>query len=247
MKKIIFPLLGLLMLGSSGCYNKTPGDRFDNYLGLVAIVDYDFFLNQPVLKTPIGTLVAPQLKGYFHDQIFTGDALFCNYITINRDNQPSEEYTIIWDLDCVIVNKEPLQATERGESESDDYTEPVEDLATYDMIGNVAFMWLYHTAPGFQLYNYEMTYDPDEKPMYDPDDGALITTVYVRAKENGKDNNSITTFYRWCAFDFNNFIMAKKDSETKLKIKIKLKIGKEDGKDVYKDWNDEEPIKLKIE
>lgn len=246
MKKMILPLLGLLMFGLSGCYNKEPGDRYDDYYNLAAIVGYDFDVNQPTLKTRAGLLLSPQLKEFFLDKIFTGDALFCNYISINRDNQPIEEHTMIWDLDCIILSKVTLQATEGGESASEDFTAPIEDLDAFDMIGNVAFLLLFHTAPGFQTYFYEMTYDPEEEPTYDPDDGAEITTIYIRAKENGTDNNSITTFYRLCAFDFNNYVKAKKDSETKLKIFIKLKTGEEDGKDVYRDWGGN-PLDLRIE
>jgi len=238
MKKIILPLISLLILILLSCNKKEPEDNIKEYQGLIAIVGYDFDVFSPTLNTKIGLLTAPQLDKYFHSNLKTSDVLFCEYIIINEDNQPREGYTLVWDLFFYLLDKVKLQATDGGERTSDDFWAPIDDVAAYDMFGNVAVMWLYHTAPGFQQYDYEMTYDPEEE--------VEITTVYIRAKEREKDNNTITSIRRWCAFDLNDFIKEKKGSENKLEINIKFKIGEKDGEDIYKDW-DKNPIELKID
>ena len=228
----------MLMLGLSGCNRKTE-EHFERYEGLVGVIGYDFSVSSTTLKTRLGMMAAPQLDRFFSASLFNEDVVLCEWLDINQDVQPWPGFTVVWDLFFHILDKKIMAATEGGKSASDEYIAPIDDVASYDMVGNFAVLWIFHTAPGFQRYHYEMTYDPDEE--------AAITTVYIRAKEDDvKDNNAVTTFRRWCAFDMNAFVKAKKSADNKLMINIRFKTGEADGEEVWKDWEGN-PLELKVE
>ena len=238
MKKLVFSFLGIFILGLSGC-KRDKGDTYDYYPPYMpAIVGYNFDLSSPTLITSQGTFIAPQLGSVFYYQLFTGDALLVD-IVVNRDQQPSEEYTVVWDLTYSIVMNETPQATDGGVSAADDFDAPIDDMSAYDMVKNVAFLFFFHTAPGFQQYFYEMTYDPEQAANDD------VPVVYFRAKKDGEDKNETVSFRRICAFDMDDFIKTYKKSENELKIHVKFKIGEEDGKEIFKDWEGN-PLTLKI-
>ena len=224
--KNIFFFLSIIMLVLSGCSNK--GDEIVAYT-CPAIVGFDSDVtNQPTLLTPYGTYIAPELQEVFLYYLNKGDALLVTY-EINYDNQLSEDYTIVHNLDWVKVNNESLKATVGGESVTGDFDAPILSVNPYVRLGGVLFVIFAHSSAQNQPYLYEMTYDYT--------DMSEIPTVYFRAKEAELNTSLIPIYPNAAAFDMSNFLMSNVDSENKVKINIKVKTGKDDdGKDVYSDF-----------
>ena len=241
MKRIIFSILGILIIGLTTCRKKVDdGDHYSTYYGIAAIVGYDADLRSPMLLTSsLGTLIAPQLIDVFYYYLNNGDALLANFV-INEDQQYSTEYIVLSDLKCELVDKETPQATDGGGFANFDFIAVIDSIAPYDMVNNVAFFVFCHTAPVLQQYKYEMTYDPEQAVADD------IPTVYFRAKEDGKDDvNKAGVFQRLCAFNLNDFVETYKNSKNELEINIRFFAGRVNGEDVYTDWK-HNPLELKV-
>jgi len=235
MKRIIFPILGVLLIILSTCKKKTE-DEYSYLLNIAAVLGYDLDFQSPVLLTSKGTYIAPQLR---NDFLYLGNgATILASIEFNKNEQISSEYIILSDVVYDLVDKVLPQATAGGGFYDYDFINVIDSIAPYDMVSNVGFFIFFHTAPVLQQYNYEMTYDSDQAAAED------IPTVYFRAKENGKDDvNKTGVFQRICAFNLNNFVETYKNSENKLEINIKFFTGREDGVDIYKDWK-HNPLEL---
>ena len=228
MKKIF--LLSILMLGFWGCKKeKVESDDIEVFLDVPAIAKYNFSLEKPTLITPFDTFIAPQL---LNDNLFyalEGAPLLVTYF-INNDQQPFEKYTTLWgDLGVTKLKMEMIQATDGGESETGDFDVAIEKIQPYGMISNIAFFYFIHNIFGTYLV-YEMTYDPE--------DTAEIPTVYFRAKKSETGIRPIEPFIYFCTFDLNDFLVERRKTEKKIKVNIKFKTGTEDGKDVYKNCDD---------
>jgi hypothetical protein len=243
MKKFLIPLLCILILGLSNCKkNKTEDIR--DYM-LPAIVGYNFDLNHVTLKTPIETFLAPQLDQYFIFDLEDGDPLWV-YLSVNYDQQPFEGHIGAFYVEYLKIRKETPQATNGGESTTDDFGAPIEIFDAIAMIndkhfGNsVAFFLFTHTVHGSNSFIYEMTYDPDETS----DDHTY--SVYFRAKKDVAGVKPLDPFKYLCAFDLRDFLLEKRDAENKVKINIFFKTGEKDGEDIYDEYI-HNPLELDFE
>ena len=126
MKKIIFPFLGICMFVLSGCFKTGPNVNY--YSEEPAIVGLsDSF--QPTLITQFGTFIAPDLQSKIFSDVMEGDALLTQF-SVNLDQQP---YTAS-DLEYFKIEKEYPRATTGGESSSDDYNFPIENMGLYGRV-----------------------------------------------------------------------------------------------------------------
>ena len=221
------------MLGLSGCIK--DGDNITNYSPMLAVVGSTYSM-QPTIETDIGTILAPDLMEHFYVDLFEGDALIVTF-SIDYDNQPSTEYRTASNLQYVKIGRSsPIP---NSGSESGDFSTPIEDLGDIYLLGNTLFFAFIHTAPGDQEFEYEMTYDREED--------AAIPTIYLRAKKFGTGSIAEGTFPFLYAFDMRYFFMQYKDSENNVKFNIKYKTGVNgDGTDKYNDWDDGNPITIKV-
>jgi len=239
MKRINILFLSILIFGLLSCKKKTQ-DEYAYYFSLASIVGYDTDFKSPVLLTSVGSFLAPQLQNDFVYYLGNGAAILAD-LEFVKDQPVSGEYTILTDIFYTIVNKELPQETEGGDFADPDFIAMIDSIAPYDMVSNVAFFLFFHTAPVMQQYYYEMTYDPVQAVA------DAIPAVYLRAKENGRDEiNKTGAFYRYFAFNLNSFIETYHVPGKKFEINIKFFAGRDDnGVDIYKDWK-HNPLELMI-
>ena len=112
MKRIIFSILGVLLIGLSTCKKQTEDD-YVYLLYVAAVLGYNLDLQSPVLYTSEGTFVAPQLRNDFED-LGNGSTFLAN-LEYNKAEQVTAEYTILSDLSLMFVDKVSPQATEKGD------------------------------------------------------------------------------------------------------------------------------------
>ena len=227
--------LSILMLGFWGCKkDKEKEDDIEVFFDVPAIAKYDFSLEKPTLITPFDILIAPQLltNNLFYE--LEGEPLLVTYL-INNDQQPYKEHTTLWgELGVTQLKRETPKSTDGGESETGDYDVAIDKIKPYAMIANIAFFRFSHSIFGTYLL-YEMTYDPE--------DTAEIPTVFFRAKKSDTGIRPFEPFIFFCTFDLNDFLVERRKTEKKIKVNIKFKTGTEDGKDVYKNCDDN-PVEL---
>jgi len=221
MKKIIFSFWGVVMLGLSGCIKK--GDNIQDFGITPAIVGFDIL--QPVIKTPYGTLYAPELQSAMLTMdLMEGNTILTTF-TINYDQQPSTEYYTVSNMQWLKVEKGWPSTYEAG-----DFNVPIEAMGVYDLVGNILFFGFQHTAPKDQVFIYEMTYDPESS-----DD---IPVLYIRAKKVGTGTNASGVNAYAYAFDMSSyFYAAHKDAQNKVKFTISYKTGVDDeGNDKFEPY-----------
>ena len=232
MKRIVFPFLGILMLGLFSCMD-TGGDNISSYSFVPAIVEeFDFNTFQPALFTPLGKIIVPDLHNAQNPTLYEGDAVLANF-NINQDQQLSNEYTIASDVQCIKINQVRAYSTSGGESESDNFNFKINGINTgivffCDNYRAFIFIEFTHEAPSDQEFDYEMTYDPYEN----------TNIAYIRAKKNGQGtkNNSALINYLY-AFNITDYLIKLRGSEKRVTFKLKYKIGEEEGKDVYGEYD----------
>ena len=227
MKKLVFPLLGLLFLCMSGCMD--TGDNIQSYEYVPAVVGYsnDF---QPTLITSIGTFLAPELQSVLFTELYEGETILTSFY-VNYDLPTSSEYYTAYNVLYGKVEKGWAYSTSEGQT-TGGYDVPIEDMALYGGVGNIWFFIFRHTAPSDQSFVYEMTYNSNKT-----DD---VPIVYIRAKYDGQQasGTSTTVDYPY-AFDMYYFFSTFKDAENRIKFKIKYKTGvDEDDNDQYSDYYD---------
>ena len=231
MKKIVFPFLGILMLGSSGCLDK-GGDHAESYSNIPAVVQYDYTTRQPSLITSMGKVIVPELQKVLYSELDEDDAVLADF-KIYDNLQTSTEYTIASDVKWIKISQVKPYSSSGGKSVSGNFNFKIEEMNVIDMIfydsyKTVMFMVFTHIAPGDQRFDYEMTYDPDENS----------DIVYIRAKERGQGKDQDTYVNYIYAFDMRDYLMTLKGSGSdKIEFNLQYKIGEEDGNDVFGEWS----------
>jgi len=242
MKKVVFPFLGILMIGLSGCLDK-GGDNFDSYSNVPAVVvlnDSPPFL--PALYTSFGYFLAPELQNVFFDKLDENDAIV-THLSINTKHQSYSGYTVVSDMQWSKITKVSPYPTTGGESSTGEFVTPIEDmdifdLIVYDQYKGILFLGFIHTASSDQTFEYEMTYDPTETDKLD---------VYVRAKKNipgTSSNEKVVNVYAFDLYYYLNYF-ANKVSEKKISFNIKYQT-EENGDLIYKDCK-RNPITIEFE
>ena len=230
MKKVVFPFLGILALGLSGCIDNGDKVNVSSYVEVAIVEEFDMTAGgQPALITPNGKVIVPELRSALSSNLLYDGAAVLAYFSIYENRQVSTNYTIASNVDYQIINQVKAYATSGGESIAGDFDVKIEKIneAVGFSIGDYkAFIFIafVHEAPTDQKFDYEMTYD-----LADTD------VIYVRAKKNGSGTNNSSTFAYLYAFDVSDFIALQ--GENKGTFKIKYKTGEEDGKDVYGEYN----------
>jgi len=223
MKKLVFPILGVLILGFSGC-NK-PGDNIQS-LELPAIVGVSWETFQPTMITSMGTFVAPELQSLLYTELYEGDAIWA-YFSVNYDQPTASGEYVAYDITPFKVETGWAQPTAGGESMSGDYDIPIAELGVADLLQNRMFIVCQHTSmPADQKFLYEMTYDSDE---------TSVPELCIRAKKDyTAGTGTVGTVNFPYAFNMYSFFMTYKDANNMVKFKMKYKIGvDDDGKDRY--------------
>jgi hypothetical protein len=233
MKKLVFPILGVLMLYFSGC-NK-PGDNIQN-LELPAIVGMSWETFQPTMITSLGTFLAPELSSA---DFFEGEAIWA-YFSVNYDQPNAYGEYIAYDLYALKVETGWTQSTVGGESMAGDYDLPIENMWVADLIGNMMFFIFEHRVSTDQKMLYELTYDGSETS--DP-------VVYIRAKKDYTEGTaSVGTLNYPFAFNMSSVFGTYKDSDNWVRFRIKYKTGVDDDEnDQYGDFNQGTLIEIKVE
>ena len=240
MKKLVFPFLGILMLGLSGCMDKS-GENIECFQDMLIPTIVEFgFTGKPEIITPLGRFVAPELQNALFTEIDDGDALL-TYFCINYDQQISTDYTMASNLQWVKIKKISPYATYGGESLADDFITPIEELAVYSVIQYnnyqiVMFLTFAHRAASDQEFDYQMTYDPNNNS----------NRLYIRAKKRNQSTKTDTNIVFLCAFDMTSYLMTLRGSEKEISFNLYYKTGEEDGDDVYKEWS-ENPVRISFE
>jgi len=236
MKKLVFPILGVLMFGFSGCMK--PGDNISN-LELPAIVGVSYETFQPTIITSVGTFLATELQSVLYTELFEGDAIWA-YFSVNYDQPTASGEYIAYDLYYGKVETGWTQATVGGESTAGDFDIPIENMWVADLVGNMMFFVFEQTVPTDQKMTYELTYDGNETS--EPE-------IFIRArKDYPKGSASVGTLQYPFAFNMSSFFMTHKDSDNWVRFKIKYKTGVDDeGIDQYDSFNDGSLIEIKIE
>ena len=245
MKKLVFPFLGVLMLGLSGCMDKSGNMQDFSYIP--AIVGLDFSTTQPELITSVGDkLLAPTLPLF--SELHEGDAIL-TFFTIYYDQQPSTDYIIVSDLNWVNVTKKSSQPTPEGASTTGDFDTPIESMEVFDVITydggyrTVMFLVFQHlSVPNDQEFEYEMTYDFN----YNSSETDDLPVIYIRAKKKGESSKATANVAYFYAFDMSNFISKHSGSEKEISFNLYYKTGEEDEDDVYKEWS-ENPVRIRFE
>ena len=227
MKKVVSLLIGIMMLGLTGCMKS--GNNITNFTDISAIVALDLTTFQPALITSMGKVIAPGLPLF--TELNEGDAILTDF-SIDYDTQPSNDYIQVSGLSWKRIGKTFAHQKSSGEVTTD-YDSKIEGFNIFDIIGYdnytvVFFLELIHTGSTNQAFDYEM--------IYDTDTGEELPSVYIRAKKNGTGTNSSATFTYLYAFDMTNFIQALRGNEKTAKFDWKYKTGETDGKEDYQGW-----------
>jgi len=226
MKKIVSPLVGILMFGLSGCIK--PGNNVECLDLMPAIAGFSFDAFQPTLTIQGLNYIAPDLMSDFFTVVNEGDVLIVSFC-IDYSQQPYECCYMVSDLIYDKIDKEWPSSTTGGESVTGDFNLPIESITLYGLEQNIMFFIFSHRAPRDQKISYEMTYDRDktENPV-----------LYIRAKKIGDSSSSETDIRNICAFDMYSFFSYFKDSSNKVSFEIQFKTGvDEDGKDKYERYS----------
>jgi len=231
MKKIIFPFLGMLILGLSSC-KKEADDVIVYGRDIPAIVGYDRSTNKPLLITSGEVLHAPDLRDYLLYYLLEEGDVILAYFYLNQSRQPADnKYRTVTFFDYWKLGV--TSPTEEEEVDADDFI-PVEYMTLYDFIIYdriyVLFAGFIHTSY-YRDFDYEMTYDAGET-----DDE--IPVLSVRAKPRGQEYKTLAEYRCPYAFDMYEYLMSlEKDAENKVRFDIRYGMGKDgDGNEVWEYW-----------
>ena len=237
MKNLVFPILGILMLGLSGCNDK--GDDIIRFPYVPAIFGIDPDLRQTIMITPGEIFLAPDLEEYYYWGLLDEDYVLIADVLLNNTRQPKNEkgYRTVTMNNYILVNngrKSPIGENERNE----DYINiPIERFPSIDSMicfarvahemMDVLYTAFYHKSSRYRAFDYEMTYDPDET--------AEIPTLSVRAKGRGDFYSSSAPGEGIDAFNMHEYYTTlTRDSENKVRINFRFKTGEdEDGNEIW--------------
>jgi len=236
MKKLVFPLLGIVMFGLSACIKS--GDNSQNFNEVPAVVGFAFeefskTINISDGYTSYWPLLAPELMSAELDD---GDAIIANF-TINYDQQsPSSKYFTVSNLTWKKVERDyPKPKNDAGEG----FDEPIVEILQW---GRISYGWndylffkFKQTAPKDVVFIYEMTYDSDV---------SSLPTIYLRAKKLGTGSSPSAANSFFFAFNIKEYLsMLHEDSENNVKFYVEYKTGVDkDGNDVFKLWSGGNPL-----
>ena len=229
MKKFVLPVLGILMLGLSGC-NKEKSDDIVFFRDIPAILGYDRTIGQAILITPGETFLAPELGDYLYYGLLLEDDALMTYFYVNRSRQPRQDYRTVTMYDWTIVDvASPIEA---DESEIDKLV-PIDSMFCYAFVQhdriNVLYCGFYHKDTYFRTFDYEMTFDDEET--------GDVPTLSVRAKEKGSQALTKASFWWVYAFDMYEYLdTLERDSENKVRLNIRFKTGEDDEENEI--WDD---------
>ena len=222
MKKIVFLFLCVCILGLSSCLKKK--DNIGRYTDLPAIFGYTSSF-QPVITVFGESFLAPDLSTDY--DLNEDDAILTSF-EINFDNQPSNLYLTTSELTYTKVEKS--RAFSGGETGSSEFSAPIEGVEPYGQASNVIFIYMKHTAPSDQVFEYEMVYNYDSS----------TPTVYIRAKKVGEGSEPEETIRSLHAFDMRDFFatLPKNSEDNRVTFNIKYKTGSNaDDSDRYANWS----------
>ena len=222
MKKLVFPILGLLMLGLSSCVK--PADRIESFI-LPGFVDLTFNLTT-TLRTSLGQISCSELQDV--TDLMYGDAVVAEF-SINWDQQPSKDYKLVNDFYYEKVDIGGAAGTTGGDSQTGDFTFPIENFGVIGLFEKTLFIVCVHKAPEDQKFSYEMTYDRDVTSGYQ--------ILKIRAKKVDEGTEVEKTVIRYFAFRLDNFFENSDEEIIKYQILFKTGVDSE-GKDKYDVYQD---------
>ena len=243
MKRIVFPFLGIIMLVFSGCIDPGNGDNISSFSYVPAIVDeFDFTTSYPALFTSLGKVSAPELyRDLSSGKLYDGAAVLANF-SINYDQQPSTEYTLVSDVELSpVINQTSAYSNSGGGSVSGNFNGKIVKISGHDLVfcdnyKAVIFIAFIHEAPEDQEFIYEMTYDAYEN----------TDILYIRAKNDGQGTKTSSTFPYLYVFDISDYLTTLRGGEKKVTFNLKYKMDVDnEGRDIYGEY--ENPIEILYE
>ena len=219
MKKIVFPFLGMVMLGLSSCIK--PGENIQDFQYIPARVSFDLRFGL-VLNTPLGLIISQKIQTA--EDIWEGDLLLTSF-TVNYDQQTTDEYTYAVDLDYGKIDQGYAIGISGGESTSNDYNFPIEEIFVFGLFENNLFFALGHKAPEDQKFMYEMTFDKDVK--------SGKQELKIRAKKIGEGTKTEKNVLYPYVFNTRPLLYNSTDELTKYVVYFKTGVDK-DGNETFK-------------
>ncbi len=208
MKKMIFPLLGMLMLVFSSC-NKDASNI--GYYEGPAIVKYESGITGLKVYGYTNLFALPASSAI---ALYPGDLIWTAF-SIDYDNQPTEGVTVV-SSDFVYMNVDQSVPMSTPGGEDTGESEVIDGIQGYVPLGNyLFFVFVHNNIPYDQTYRYEMTYDSETEETG-------IPTVYIRASistTGSKDKTNLAYPYA--------FYMASSFLETHKKFNVKYKTGED--------------------
>ena len=226
MKKLVFPFLGIWMLGFSGCMKTS--DNIVSFTYEPAIVVSDAFSSQPMIETRHGKFLAPELS----DESFFDEVLLWTEFQINFDQQPYSNVYTVSNLTYQQIFSAWAYPRAIDDMADGGFNDPI-DYVHFDVkrLRKMVFIWFGHKAPKGQTYDYEMSFDPDET--------YAIRTLYVRAKKTNELTGNNIEVYTCHGFDISMLLYNYENAEAdKVSFNIMYYTGTkgEDGKEIYKGY-----------
>ncbi len=232
MKKIIFPLLSVLMLVFSSCMKTKPS--VTDFANVPAIVTFNIEVPAYMLVTPYGAFYSSELPSEYSE----GAKIWIDF-TYDEGNQP---YANVMVASNLIIHDRISTSYVRGvpkEELSDDYDAFIYKLFVTTNIGKTFFFGFVQKAPEGQTFEYEMLYDQTDTPTTPP-------TLYIRSRKVNEVTGSETEVPSMACFDMTSFLETFKGTDGYTRFYIKCLTGTKDGEDVYTSISTE-PFALKFE
>ena len=230
MKKLVCPILGIVMFALSACIKS--GDNIQTLKEVPAVVglSFDPFSTTIIISNGAGgawQFIAPELNEFLDIDLNEGDLLITNF-TINYEQQPFPPYTTVSNLTWKKVD---LGYPKHKSEAEDDFDVFFENATLWDVIQynwkDLLFFKFVQKAPADQEFVYEMTYDYNDFGM---------CTVYIRAKENGTGSQPSAKNSFYYAFDVSDLVGNLSPSNNNVRFNIVFKTGEKDGEEIYQSW-----------
>ena len=214
MKKVIFSLLCVLIIGFTGCIKN--GSNTSTIQG-PAVVKY--YMGQLMLRIDGVLFAIPNTDG----ALFVDDLIWA-FFTVDYDNQASTDYYTVYDFSYMpIKSSYPIESYDEGGS-SENYTAPIIDISGGAIVDHYLVLLLSQYSSEKMEYIYEMSYDPNEE--------GERPTVYIRAKKMSSGTDTDYKVDYPYAFNMYNYVMYQGENN-KITINVKYKTGETDGKEQF--------------
>jgi len=194
-KLFFYSLFLCMVLALTGCNLGEKGNVF-TFNDLPAVVGYNAYMGGTTIGIAGGVLSAPTLDG-----VYDGDCIYIHQLTIDSDNQPSQEYTTVSDVTKEIVDQTSFYNFESFDpSDLGDYTLSLANVGISTDIFYRGRVFVGATCkdkdPTFRLI-----FDPEE----DEEEANGVRNLYLQAKPSSSSEGSNARLIH--AFNFEYWLL----------------------------------------